>query len=99
MGTRLHKNLLYKDSNFIVEWEELEDCLFLHCNVFNWSLSTLRTMYAVFAELRHIALSRGFSSMSTITPNPKFAKLFGGETINSFVHEGKEYEVIVWVLK
>lgn len=98
MGTQL-RNLLYKDEDFTVEWEEMEDCLFLHCEVAYWKLSAFRRMYKVFAELKELAVQRGYSSLSTITPNPRFAKLFGGETVNSFIKEGIEYEVVVWVLK
>lgn len=36
--------------------------------------------------------------MLTITPNPKFAKLFGGTSVGEIDHDGKKYEVVVWDL-
>lgn len=93
------RNLLYKDEDFTVEWEEMEDCLFLHCEVKYWKLSAFRRMYKVFAELQDVARQKGFSSLATITPNPRFAKLFGGETVSTLTKEGIEYEVVVWELK
>lgn len=98
METQL-RNLLYKDNDFIVEWEESEGALLLHCEVVYWKLSSLRRMYKVFAELQDIAKQKGYSLLSTITPNPRFAKLFGGETVDSFTREGVEYEVVIWDLK
>ena len=41
----------------------------------------------------------GHRSVYTVTPNPRFADLFGGETIEVLYVHGKKYEVVKWDLK
>ena len=37
--------------------------------------------------------------MITITPNPKFVEILGGQTVEEFEYENKQYKVVVWDLK
>jgi hypothetical protein len=93
------KQLAYEDDNYKVEVELVGDSAFLHCFVTNWKPSVLRNMYFVFAMLQKTLKENGYTKMSTVSPNPRFAKLFGGETVNTLVHNDIEYEVITWDLK
>lgn len=71
----------------------------LHCDVFKWTPRTLRKGYRAFAKAMKLLKSDGFRSVITITPNPKFALLFGGEVVNAAMIDGIYYEVIKWELK
>lgn len=94
-----HKRVAYEDSNFKFEIELVGDMAGLHCVVTHWSPSVLKHMYKVFVETQNLLADNGFKRMVTISPNPKFAKLFGGDTIESLDKDGIRYEVIVWELK
>ncbi len=95
METDSFKTVFYEDSSFIFAYSEYEGNLFIHCRVLSWKPSVLRRMYSVFGEfMNHV--NREFY---TVTPNPKFAKLFGGKLMNRIEHGGTTYEVIKWELK
>jgi hypothetical protein len=89
----------YADELFIVEYEQVEDVVNLHVNAFQFSPSVLKKMYTKFVEMEEFFKQQGIKRMMTITPNPKFCKLFGGETLGFVIYEGKEHEVIIWELK
>lgn len=93
------KYLYYKDDNFLFKFEKYEDVVFIHCECVKWSVSVLKQMYSVFNTFTNELKQNGMYKVLTITPNPKFAKLFNGETVGTLSHEGKEYEVIKWELK
>lgn len=99
METQLPKHTYYKDSNFVLEIQFYEGQLLLHCEVLSWTLSSLRRGYSVFKTLQEEAKEFEIDRMVTITPNPKFAKLFGGTTISEIEYNDIKYEVIEWVLK
>lgn len=89
----------YKDDDFILEYEEHQGALLLHCEYTKWNASTLRRGYSVFADLMKNAYLKGYDKLLTVTPNPKFAKMFNGETVNKISYGGIEYEVIEWDLR
>lgn len=71
----------------------------LHCEVRKWSPRVLRKCYDSFAKGMNLLQRDGFKQVVTITPNPKFAYLFGGTFTDSLLYEGNYYEVIEWALK
>lgn len=89
----------YRDGDFTLRLNYLYDFILLHCIVTNWNKSTLRKIYSVFHTLKEESKSKGYRRLMTVTPNPKFAKLFGGETVGQTNYENKYYEVVEWVLK
>lgn len=84
----------YKDECIDLRVEPFGDTLFMHIIISKWNKSVLRTCYKLFAKLQNEAKAQGFANLGTITPNPKFAKLFGGVTLQRFEHDGKTFEVI-----
>jgi len=90
------RHTFYKDEDFQIEYEVYEDILILHSEVFNWKLSSLKKGYRQFALLKEEASKLGFTKMATCTPNPNFAKLFGGKTQTILPNE---VELIIWELK
>lgn len=99
METQLPKLTYYKDDDFILEIQIYEGQVLLHCEVDNWTPSSLRRGYSVFKSLLSEVKDLNVDRLVTITPNPKFAKLFGGTTISEFEHENKIHEVIIWELQ
>lgn len=95
METDSFKIVFYSDMDFTFMVARRDGNLFLHCEVDRWRLSILKRMYREFARFCAYASSPFY----TVTPNPKFAKLFGGEVVGHFVHDGITYEVIKWDLK
>lgn len=92
------KTLFYKDSDVCFEYEVEGKDLLLHCEVVRWSPSILKKSYTVFGDFLNTMRKAGFERACTITPNPKFAKVFGGKEVATYEHEGKEYEVVIWEL-
>jgi hypothetical protein len=70
----------------------------LHCWVNKWSPRVLRSCYKAFVEAEKVLESKGFFKMITVTPNPKFAKLFGGRIEHTFTINNEYHEVIIWDL-
>lgn len=99
METHSLKQTYYEDEHLLVEIEILENCIYLHCQVFKWTSSVLRKSYLIFTKLQQEAKEAGYLKLQTITPNPKFAQIFNGTTVGIVNYENKEYEVVEWVLK
>jgi len=99
METQSLKQTYYEDEQLLVEIEILENCIYLHCQVFEWRPSVLRKSYMVFAKLQEEAKEAGYLKLQTITPNLKFAQLFGGAVVGIVNYENQKYEVVEWDLK
>lgn len=99
MVTLMSKIKVYEDDSFVLYIEPLNDTVHMHTYVYEWKPSTLKTMYRVFGMLELEMAKLGFKYLVTVTPNPKFAKLFGGSVIDEKVIKGIYHEVIVWELK
>lgn len=80
-------------------YENVDGIIVLHCNVSSFSASKLKLMRSVFEIFKSDARDRGFNKLVTVTPNPKFAALFGGETKDHFVINDQYVEVMTWELK
>lgn len=89
----------YEDSSFLFQYRILEGVVFLHCTVFEWKLSTLKKQISILSEFLNVMKKKGFDAVYTITPNPRFARLLGGEYIGDYSEEDFEYEVFKWELK
>lgn len=97
MVTQTYKG--FKNADFNVKLESADsDDLYMHCEVHNWNPKSLRGMYKVFAEISLEASDIGFKRLCTITPNPKFAMLFGFNEVGSLTYGDKEYKVMTWEL-
>lgn len=89
----------YEDEEVKVAYEEFKDMVFLHCEVKVWRLSVLKKLYRLFASLGDFLVKKGYKEMATLTPNPRFAKLFGGTTRQYLEVNNEKVEYIVWELK
>lgn len=71
----------------------------MHCTVYKWSPRVLRKCVTAFGKAMNLLALDGFKKVITVTPNPKFAYMFGGTFTDSILYEGKYYEVIEWDLR
>ena len=90
-----HRFKYIENDKYVLEVEFYNGIPFLHIEVMKWSPSVLKELYKVFRSLKESLIKLGCTQMRTISPNPKFVKLFGGETIEYF----RNAEVIKWDLK
>lgn len=89
----MSRNTFIKTDSYHIEWEIIgEDC-HVHCNVQEFSKSVLKEGYVAFVRLKEFVGGMGYDHMVSISPNPKFCKLFGATSLGIF-KEG--YEVMVW---
>lgn len=93
------KILAYSDENSGVYLQPIGNVVHIHCYVTKWTHSQLKKLYNVFNDIVVFTEARGFEFLVTVTPNPKFARLFGGEVINELTINGEPHEVIIWELK
>lgn len=90
-------SLLYTGEDFISHAEYAGGFLFLHCEVKDNSLATLRKIKEGFKEVRRVAAESGYDKpVLTYTQNPRWVKLIGGKYKSTFEAEGKEYELWAW---
>ena len=96
METQQHKITYYQDKSvkFVVEFND--EGIFLHCDVTDWKPSSLKRYYRVFGKLLEELKEQGVKQIMTVTPNPKFAKLFGGRFEKELYFDNIRHEVIVW---
>lgn len=88
---------LYADTDFWAQAELCEGLLFLHCDVYNKSLVTLRKVKAGIEILKAEIKAKGYDKpVFTYTQNPRWVKLLGAEYLNDFEFEGRHFEVWIW---
>ena len=88
------KQTFNKTNDYHIEWHVAGDQCHIHCTVSRWSKSVLSSLYVEFARLRVFVKDMGYDYFYSISPNPKFCELFGGEHIGE--QNGKE--VMMWVM-
>lgn len=98
METQSLKEVFFENDDYTLEIEPFNNMIVLHCTVRKWTVSSLRHGYNKLGELMNTVSDLGYEQLITITPNPKFAKLFGGEVIDEFSHNNQKYEVVKWDL-
>ena len=89
----------YEDEDFKLECNDVFNESYLHCEVKKWTLSSLKKVFRIFAQLLNEKEQEGVTRLVTVTPNPKFASLLGGSHCETVKQEGIEYEVYQWVLR
>lgn len=88
------RNIYFRDDTFSLEYNyDSEGRLVVHCDVFEWKLSTLKKIYSEFASFLNDNVG---NVVYTISPNPKFVRMFGGKSVSVLNKNGKEYEVMIW---
>lgn len=88
----------YRDENISLEYEISNGDVLVHSYVNKFSSAVFRKALETFAIFLNECQEAGVKRVFTVTPNPKYARLFGGVSVNSFEFIGKEYEVIEWDL-
>ena len=94
----MSRQVFYADQDASFEYEVSGSEVLVHCEMHRWTPSVIRKGYMVLGDFMNTMRKQGLQTMVTVTPNPKFARLFGGKSIAQTSYEGKEYEVVVWDL-
>ena len=84
--------------DYLIEVETTEEECHVHCLVYTWNKSVLNTLYREFVELRQHVREMGYDQMVSVSPNPKFCRLFGAESLGEYRENKEDYEVMVWDL-
>ena len=92
-------NKYYEDEHLTLELERHGHQIYLHVQARKWSPSIAKHAYSVLHSLFEDMKDSGYQEAWSITPNPKFAKMFGAYTFTKFQYENKQYEVVKWDLK
>src|SRR5574343_1202875 len=99
MVTHMYKKeVLYQDVNCSLSVEVVSRVAYLHCEVVNWKLATAKTLYSALKTFLASCEERDIVQVYTITPNPRFAEMYGGRHAGHVTYEGKQYEVFKWDL-
>lgn len=98
METLRRKVQIYLDEDFDFHATIVDGEYYLHLETKKWSPSTYKMMKGYFKDFLSYMKENGVAQVFTISPNPKFVKMFGGEVLGKVIHEEKEYEVIRWEL-
>lgn len=93
------KLVLYEDMNCHLSVEVVSRVAYLHCEVFNWKVSTARRLYSALNTFLLSCEERDIVQVYTITPNPRFAEMYGGRHCGYVKYQEKDYEVFKWDLK
>ena len=89
----MSKHTFSKTDAYHIEWEIIGDHCHVHCTVDVWTKSVLKEGYLEFVKLRKFVGDLGYTHMYSNSPNPRFCRLFGAESLG-VIKEG--YEVMVW---
>jgi hypothetical protein len=90
--------LVTEDYAFRAEVDEMFQ-VNLHAEAYNWNKTVLKDMRKVFEDAKEGFRLEGFSKLYTISPNPKFCRLFAGhEDLGVISINGEEHSILSWDL-
>lgn len=92
-------NIFYEDETFSLIYEPMGDQALIHMYVRSYTHKSLRKWYYETERLKAYLIQEGFKGAFTVSPNPRFVKLFNGKHTTRLTYEGRDYEVFVWDLK
>ena len=98
METQLPKQVYFQNEDCKVAYQIYEDVVNIHCEMYKTTPRTIRNGYKIFVEMQKYFKEQGYKALITITPNPKFVKMYGGVFVSTVVYDEKEYEVFKWEL-
>ena len=92
---RVSKVTFSSCQDYLVMVEELGGEFHVHCDVYGWAPSVLKRLYIEFIKVKTYAKGKGYKEMYSISPNPRFCRLFCAERFGTY----GDYEVMRWDLK
>ena len=82
-----------KNDNYHIAWEVGGPHFHVHCEVFKWKPSVLKSLYGEIVRVCDLAASMGHPRVYSCSPNKKFCELLGAYT-GVELFEG--YTVMYW---
>lgn len=89
----MSKVVLYKDEDFYVTGETIDEHIYVHVSANNYSKAIKIKMISVWNDIREEVWLSGWDRIFSYNTNGKFAKLFGGKLVD------KDLRMYVWELK
>lgn len=87
----------YIDDEFIkMDYEDIDELLYVHMKVKQWSRSVFEYIKAVWDMFKHDAYYNGYDYVFTYTENEKFARMIDPSCDKAGNHEG--VDVLYWRL-
>lgn len=99
METQSLKQTYFKNEDYHLEYQVVGLCANIHCTVYNWKPSALKHGYNIFGKMLNEFADKGLEYVITISPNPRFCELMGGELSHTVDYNGEVYGVYKWELK
>lgn len=93
------RKVFYRDETFSLEYEEMGEEALIHMYVYSFTHNTVKKWYYETERLKDHLVANGFVTAFTVTPNPRFVKLFNGKHQSGITYDGQKYEVVTWDLK
>lgn len=90
----MNKHIIYDKEGIHFSYTVVKGVKYLHCTTSVWSLSAYKKGKKLMEGFLNLCRKDGDKKVLSITPNPKFAKMFGGKTVGYIQH----CEVIEWDL-
>lgn len=93
------RQTFYEDRNIMVQIEEAQGVIFVHCYIEGWKLSVARKLFSVFRTLEEVLRQQGVKRVFTASSNFKFVEFLGLKRIDT-VEDYKDgiMGVYVWEL-
>ena len=80
--------------------ENKPECIFIHCDVKNKKISTVKKLRAKGKELKQYFIDNGITKAHAYSQNKKIARVFEDMTwAAAFVVDNQRYELFEWELK
>jgi hypothetical protein len=91
----MERKTYYEDDNFKVYLEEINDQVFIHVGIYNFSKAIFKEIKAVWARALVDIYFAGYEDVFVYTKDNRIVKLIGGATK---IGQHQEYEVWKWDL-
>ena len=86
-----------KTEDYKIAIEQKEDIFFLHCEVSNFSPSTMKQIQFDFYNILEVFLEAGVDTLYAYTPDVKFCQsLLPCEVIGEIELSDEEYAIVEW---
>lgn len=89
------KQVWHESEEYIIEWQHLNEHLFIHVQIFEFSKRILKEMRKHFEEIKEQAKSQGYEFLFSFTKDERVIRL-AGPWVVSGEHEG--FKIISWEL-
>lgn len=89
------RTTIFKDDNYRISVEEIDGCLFVHCELYKFSKAVLKDVKTTWAELLIHLYFMGYEEVFTYTKDMRLPNLVGGGQV---IGSWDDWRVVKWDL-